>query len=155
MLCKYLKSFFFCSAKDYSTKLIHSKPCPPLHDVLDHLEMPAAQFCTTFGPPESWIKKPQYSVPHTDWTVNNKEKIIWTGNILQSHTLHNTIILSFDFCRFCLVTRFFIRATMVNDLWIRRIFYPRFYPLHLFPYLNSWERASISFSMFSAWQGHY
>ena len=22
-------------------------------------------------------------------------------------------------------------------------FYPRFYPLHLFPYLNSWERASI------------
>ena len=25
------------------------------------------------------------------------------------------------------------------------IFYPRFYPLHLFSYLNSWERASISF----------
>ena len=25
-----------------------------------------------------------------------------------------------------------------------RLFYSRFYPLHLFPYLNSWERASIS-----------
>ena len=26
---------------------------------------------------------------------------------------------------------------------LRRIFYPRFYPVHLFSYLNSWERASI------------
>ena len=32
---------------------------------------------------------------------------------------------------------------MANDLRLRRILYPRFYPLHLFSYLNSWERASI------------
>ena len=38
---------------------------------------------------------------------------------------------------------FFIPATMANDLRLRRIFYPRFYPLHLFSYLNSWEKASI------------
>ena len=38
---------------------------------------------------------------------------------------------------------FFIPATTANDLRLRRIFYPRFYPLHLFSYINSWERASI------------
>ena len=38
---------------------------------------------------------------------------------------------------------FFIPATTANDLRLRRIFYPRFYPLPLFSCLNSWERASI------------
>ena len=38
---------------------------------------------------------------------------------------------------------FFIHATTANDLRLRTIFYPRVYPLHLFSYLNSWERASI------------
>ena len=38
---------------------------------------------------------------------------------------------------------FFIPATTANDLRLRRIFYPRFYQLHLFSYLNSSERASI------------
>ena len=38
---------------------------------------------------------------------------------------------------------FFIPATTANDLRLWRIFYPRFYPFHLFSYLNSWERASI------------
>ena len=52
--------------------------------------------------------------------------------------------------RFCVrllsrfyVIPFFIPATTANDLRLRRIFYPRFYPLHFFPYLNSSERASI------------
>ena len=54
------------------------------------------------------------------------------------------LFLPFDFCRFCVVIRsFFIPATTVNDLRLRRIFNPRFYPLHLFSYLNSWERAII------------
>ena len=54
------------------------------------------------------------------------------------------LFLAFDFCRFCVVICFFfIPATTVNDLRIRKIFYPRFYPLHLFSSLNSWERASI------------
>ena len=51
--------------------------------------------------------------------------------------------LAFDFCRFCMVIRFFIPATTANDLRLRRIIYPRFYQLHFFSYLNSWERASI------------
>ena len=38
---------------------------------------------------------------------------------------------------------FFIPATTANDLRLQRIFYPRSYPLHLFSYLNSWEKASI------------
>ena len=44
---------------------------------------------------------------------------------------------------------FFIPATAANDLRLRRMFYPRLYPLHLFSYLNSWERASIS--LFNVW----
>ena len=47
------------------------------------------------------------------------------------------IFLAFDFCLFCVVIRFFIPATTANDLRLRRIFYSRFYPLHLFSYLNS------------------
>ena len=34
-------------------------------------------------------------------------------------------------------------------------FYPRFYPLHFFPYLDSSERANVSFFMLSAKQGNY
>jgi len=44
--------------------------------------------------------------------------------------------LAFDCFRLCWV---FIPATTANDLRLRRIFYPRFYPLHLFHYLNSWR----------------
>ena len=38
---------------------------------------------------------------------------------------------------------FFIPATTANDLRLRRSLYPRFYPSHLFSFLNPWERASI------------
>ena len=56
----------------------------------------------------------------------------------------NLIFLAFDFCGFSVFIRcFFITATTANDLPLRRIFYPRFYQVHLFSYLNSWERASI------------
>ena len=48
----------------------------------------------------------------------------------------------------------FIAVKKANDLRLRRIFYPRFYPLHIFSYLNSSERASM-FLMFSAKQAHY
>ena len=53
------------------------------------------------------------------------------------------LFLGFDFFRFCVVICFLIPATTANDLRLWRIFYARFYPLHLFSYLNSWERASI------------
>ena len=45
--------------------------------------------------------------------------------------------LAFDFCQFCVVIRFFIPTITTNDLRLRRIFYHRFYPLHLFSYFNS------------------
>jgi len=66
------------------------------------------------------------------------------------------LLLAIDFCRFCVVIRFFIPATTANDLRLRRIFYPWFYLLHLFSYLNSLEREPVfPFSMFSAKQGNY
>ena len=60
--------------------------------------------------------------------------------------------LAYDFCRFCVVIRFFIPATTANDLRLRRIFYPRFYPLHLFSYLNSWERAWVGVYFVINWK---
>ena len=39
---------------------------------------------------------------------------------------------------------FSIPATTVNDLRLRRIFYPRFYPLQFVSYLISTEKVSIS-----------
>ena len=54
------------------------------------------------------------------------------------------------FCFFSVRLLSVLRGDLVfyprhNGQWLRlrRIFYPRFYPLHLFSYLNSWERASI------------
>ena len=51
----------------------------------------------------------------------------------------------FDFCRFCVVIRFF--HPRHNGQWpptsTSKDFYTRSYPLHYFSYLNSWERASI------------
>ena len=47
------------------------------------------------------------------------------------------LFLAFDLCGFCVVIRFFHPATTANNLRLRRIIYPRFYPLHLFSYLNS------------------
>ena len=51
---------------------------------------------------------------------------------------------------------FFIRATTANDLRLWRIFYPKYYPLHLFSYPYSWERASMSlFNVECSKQGNY
>ena len=72
---------------------------------------------------------------------------------IQSSKCFLCVFLAFDFCQFCMVIRFF--HPRHNDLWLRRIFYPRFYPLHFFPYLNSSERARISLLMLSAKQGNY
>ena len=48
-----------------------------------------------------------------------------------------------DFCRLCGAIRFF--HPRHNGQWppTSKDCYPRFYPLHLFSYLNSWEIASI------------
>ena len=51
--------------------------------------------------------------------------------------------LAFDFCRFCVVIRFF--HPRHNGQWppTSKDFLSQIVPLHLFSYLNSWERASI------------
>ena len=51
--------------------------------------------------------------------------------------------LVFDFCRFCVIIRFF--HPRLKGQWppTSKDFYTRSYPLHLFSYLSSWERASI------------
>ena len=62
-----------------------------------------------------------------------------------SHTIHVQVhFLAFDFCRFCVVIRFF--HPRHNGQWslTSKDFYTTSYPLHLFSYLNTWERASIS-----------
>ena len=63
--------------------------------------------------------------------------------IFDKSVLCITIFFEFFFVGSAWSFGFFIPATTANDLRLRRIFYPRFYPLHLFCYLNSWERASI------------
>ena len=49
----------------------------------------------------------------------------------------------------------FFKFFLALDLRLRRIFYPRYDPLHLFSYLNSWEGEIFPFLMFSAKQGNY
>ena len=69
---------------------------------------------------------------------------------------HVFFIFSVDFCQFCVVIRFFFPATTANDLRLWRIFYPRFYPLHLFSYLNSLRKSQyFPFLMLSAKQGYH
>ena len=50
---------------------------------------------------------------------------------------------------------FFIPATTANGLRLRRIFYPRFYPLHYFLILILDKEPVFPFSMLSAKQGNY
>jgi len=50
---------------------------------------------------------------------------------------------------------FFIPATTANDLRLRRIFYPRFYPLRYFLILILEKAPVFLFSLLSAKQGNY
>ena len=64
-----------------------------------------------------------------------------TGNLIKTALMiyHYFIFLFVSFLTFfgSAWSFFFIPATTANDLRLRRIFYPRFYPLHLFFDLNS------------------
>ena len=61
----------------------------------------------------------------------------------------------FDFCRFCVVIRFFISATTANDLPLWRIFIPDCIHYIYFPILILEKEPVFPFLMFSARQGHY
>ena len=77
-----------------------------------------------------------------DWIVLLRLSCSWSITWSQFLTF---FLLSFDFCQFCVVIRFF--HSRHNGQWppTSKDFYTRSYPLHSFSYLNSWERASISF----------
>ena len=79
--------------------------------------------------------------------LNLRSKILATVVYRLINTFNSLLILFIFSFRLLSVLRghsfFFIPTTTANDLRLRRIFYPRFHPLHLFSYLNSWERASI------------
>ena len=89
-------------------------------------------------------------------SIDDKTLMLWlrlrlfgfdTKDTTKTTTRGTVIVLAFDFCRFCVVIRFFhfsIPATTAYDFRLWRIFYPRFYPLHLFSHPNSLERAGIS-----------
>ena len=81
------------------------------------------------------------------WPQNNQVVRVVAGLYKDGLALNGKIqcrLLIFYFFSVRLLSFvFFIPATTTNDLRLRRIFYPRFYPSHLFSYLNSWERASI------------
>ena len=64
-------------------------------------------------------------------------------NLINTMFKHFSLFLAFAFCQVCMIIRFF--HPRHNGQWppTSKSFYPRFYPLHLFCYLNSWERASI------------
>ena len=63
--------------------------------------------------------------------------------------------LSFDFCRFCVVIRFFHHCH--NGQWppTSKDFYTRSYPLHYFLILILEKKPVFPFPMLSAKQGHY
>ena len=77
---------------------------------------------------------------------------------MQFHSLVLLIFLSFlafDFCRFCMVIRFF--HPRHNGQWppTSKDFYTRSYPLHYFPILIHEKEPVFSFWMFSTKQGHF
>ena len=68
------------------------------------------------------------------------------------HIFFIFLFLAFDFCRFCVVIRFFfIPATTANDLWLRRISIP-IYQLHYFLILILEKEPVFPFLMLNAKQ---
>ena len=63
--------------------------------------------------------------------------------------------LAYDFCRFCVVIRFFIPATTANDLRLRRISIQDLILLHYFLILILEKEPVFPFSMLSAKQENY
>ena len=73
---------------------------------------------------------------YINWPTGNQDRIL-------RYKVH-FFIKKYSVRRFCMVIRFFNPATTANDLQLRRISIPDV--IHfIFSYLNSWERASISY----------
>ena len=67
--------------------------------------------------------------------------LLWCRKLEFENVIHSMFILAFVGSTWSFGV--FIPATTANDPRLRKLFYPRFYLLHLFSYLNSWERVSI------------
>ena len=96
-----------------------------------------------FSSPEHEMLRVSYSDQSLSDVRLSFHQQLLTKHLLKLRSPKKLFFFAFDFCRFCVVIWFFIPATTANELRLWRIFYPRFYPLHLFSYLNSWERATI------------
>ena len=92
-----------------------------------HSKCPLYQQISTF---HSYLQHFYYVNHHWCKKIDNIENILF-------------IFLAFDFCRFCVVIRFFHPATTANDMRLRGFSIPDFIHYILFSYLNSWERASM------------
>ena len=87
-----------------------------------------------------------------NWLTHFHNSVMHTQTPLSF--LH-TFFLVFDFCRFCVVIRFF--HPRHNGQWPQtsKDFYIRSYPLHYFLILILEKEPVFPFSMLSAKQGHY
>ena len=79
--------------------------------------------------------------------VHNKQSTV------NASIIFYIILLSFDFCPFCVVIRFF--HPRHNSQWPPKDFYTRSYPLHYFLILILEKEPVFPFSMLSAKQGNY
>ena len=67
----------------------------------------------------------------------------WGGISLSFTPSPHCALVAFNFCRFCVIIRFFHSCHKGQWPPTSKDFYPRFYPLHFLSYLYSWERASV------------
>ena len=76
---------------------------------------------------------------------------VWAPGVFK---LWPFFFFGFDFCRFCVIIRFFHARHNGQRPSTSKDFYPRFYPLHFSSYLYSLERASISLFNVECQQGN-
>ena len=84
------------------------------------------------------------STGKTNWVTKFEYRIEYYPLNKLNPTDFFGFFLAFNFCRFCVIIRFF--HPRHNSQWppTSKDFYPRFYPLYFLSYLYSLERASIS-----------
>ena len=90
-----------------------------------------------------------------DFTFTGVVKLLHVVSLQRSNMFCWVVFLAFDFCRFCVVIRFF--HPRHNGQWppTSKDFYTRSYPLHYFLILILEKEPVFPFSMLSAKQGNY
>ena len=81
------------------------------------------------------------------FNIRKKMEIEWEDDIQPTFAVNCTISIARKGGRHARAPGYLLLSVRIRALRIwsnSQFFYPRFYPLHLFSYLNSWERAIIS-----------